>query len=236
MNSPHLTLDPNDTPSWNIPSARYNMVEQQIRPWGISETKYLDVLSVVKREMFVQESQIPLAFSDLKLPIAGTTEVMMEPKVEVRILQALAPSGKDEVLEIGTGSGYMAALLAYFSQWVKTVDIRPELVDFAISNVHRARIPNIRAEVGEASQGWQPKKEHSFDVICVSGGVQHIAPSLQSQLRLGGRLFAIVGQEPLMKAVLVKRLSHDYFQSQVLFETLVPPLQETGVADHSFEF
>jgi protein-L-isoaspartate(D-aspartate) O-methyltransferase len=229
-------LNQNDTPVWSISSARHKMIEQQIRPWGISETKYLDALEIVKRELFVDESLVPLVFSDLQLPIHSTQEVMMEPKVEIRVLQALAPTGKDEVLEVGTGSGYMAALLGYFSKTVKTVDIHPELVDFALSNLNKCRIPNVRAEVGDAVKGWNIESNQSFDVICVSGAVVTISEGLKSQLKIGGRLFAFVGQAPLMSATLVKRISHDYFQSQVLFETLVPMLQVDQAELSTFEF
>ncbi len=229
-------LNQNDTPVWSIASARHKMIEQQIRPWGISETKYLDALEIVKRELFVDELQIPLAFSDLLLPIHGTQEVMMEPKVEIRVLQALAPSGKEEVLEVGTGSGYMAALLGYFSKTVKTVDIKPELVAFAALNLNKCRIPNVRAEVGDATKGWHIENNQSYDIICISGAVTKVSEGLKSQLKIGGRLFAFIGQEPLMSATLVKRISHDYFQTQVLFETLVPMLQVDQAELSSFEF
>ena len=222
--------------SWTISSARHKMIEQQIRPWGILDTKYLELLDIVKREFFVEESQIPLAFSDIQLPIAQSPEVMMEPKVEVRILQALAPTGKEDVLEIGTGSGYMAALLAYFSKMVKTVEIRPELADFAMTNLNKCRIPNVRVEVGDGVNGWPIDSKLQFDVICISGGVIKVSEALKSQLKIGGRLFAFVGQAPLMNAVLIKRISHDYFQSQVVFETLVPMLQIDQKELSSFEF
>jgi len=226
----------NDTPVWSIASARHKMIEQQIRPWSISEKRFLDVLEIVKREIFVEESQIPLAFSDLKLPIAGTSEVMMEPKVEVRVLQALAPMGKEEVLEVGTGSGYMAALLGYFAKKVKSVEINPELVNFAVTNLNKCRIPNVRVEQGDASKGWGIESNQSYDIICVSGGVVRVSEELKSQLKIGGRLVAFVGQEPMMTATLIKRISHDYFQSQSLFETLMPMLQIDKKEFANFEF
>ena len=234
-----ISLNPlatNDTTVWSVASARHKMIEQQIRPWGILDTKYLELLDIVKREFFVEESQIPLAFSDLQLPIAQTNEVMMEPKAEVRVLQALAPTGKDEVLEIGTGSGYMAALLAYFSKTVKTIEIDPKLSDFAISNLNKCRIPNVRVEVGDGVSGWSLDTNDQFDVICISGAVVRVCDSIQSQLRVGGRLFAFVGQAPLMRAVLIKRISHDFFQTQVVFETLVPMLRLDQKELNSFEF
>ena len=230
------TLETNDTTVWSVSSARHKMIEQQIRPWGILDTKYLELLDIVKREFFVEESQIPLAFSDLQLPIANSCEVMMEPKVEVRILQALAPTGKDEVLEIGTGSGYMAALLAYFAKMVKTIEINPQLADFAISNLNKCRIPNVRVTVGDGVNGWSLDANLQFDVICISGAVVQVSDLIQSQLRVGGRLFAFVGQAPLMEAVLIKRISHDYFQTQVIFETLVPMLKLDQKELNSFEF
>ena len=226
----------NDTPVWSISNARHKMIEQQIRPWSISDKKYLDVLEIVKREIFVEESQIPLAFSDLQLPIAGTREVMMEPKIEVRVLQALAPMGKEEVLEVGTGSGYMAALLAYFAKTVKSVEINPELVNFAVTNLNKCRIPNVRVEQGDAVKGWGLESNQSYDIICVSGGVVRVSEELQSQLKIGGRLLAFVGQEPMMAATLIKRVSHDYFQTQTLFETLVPMLQVDQKELTHFEF
>ena len=229
-------LATNDTTVWSVSGARHKMIEQQIRPWGILDTKYLELLDIVKREFFVEESQIPLAFSDLQLPIANSCEVMMEPKVEVRILQALAPSGKDEVLEIGTGSGYMAALLAYFAKMVKTIEINPQLADFAISNLNKCRIPNVRVTVGDGVNGWSLDANLQFDVICISGAVVQVSDLIQSQLRVGGRLFAFVGQAPLMEAVLIKRISHDYFQTQVIFETLVPMLKLDQKELNSFEF
>jgi protein-L-isoaspartate(D-aspartate) O-methyltransferase len=230
------TTPENDTPVWNISSARFKMIEQQIRPWGISEKRYLDVLEIVKREIFVEESQIPLAFSDLQLPIAGTQEVMMEPKIEVRVLQALAPIGKEEVLEVGTGSGYMAALLGYFAKTVRSVEINPQLVDFAVTNLNKCRIPNVRVEQGDAYKGWGMESNQSYDIICVSGGVVRVSEELKSQLNIGGRLVAFIGQEPMMTATLIKRVSHDYYQTQSLFETLVPMLKFDQKELSHFEF
>jgi protein-L-isoaspartate(D-aspartate) O-methyltransferase len=229
-------LEQDPTEAWNITSARHKMIEQQIRPWGIQDRKYLDVLEVVKREMFVDEAQIPLAFSDIELPIHGTAEVMLEPRIEVRALQALAPHAKDEVLEIGTGSGYMAALLAYFTKSVTSVDIRQDLVDFAVANFNRSRIPNIKVERGDAIKGWKIEQNLTFDVICISGAVVKISEGLKSQLKVGGRLFAFVGQEPVMSAVLMRRISHEHFETHTLFETLIPMLQMDAAELSHFEF
>jgi|APCry1669189534_1035231.scaffolds.fasta_scaffold06193_2 protein-L-isoaspartate(D-aspartate) O-methyltransferase len=221
---------------WSIQSARHKMIEQQIRPWGILDKKYLEVFEVVKREMFVENSQIHLAFSDLQLPIHGSPEVMLEPRIEARILQALAPQGKDEVLEIGTGSGYMAALLAHFSKMVKSIEIRPDLIDFSVSNLQRCHIPNVRVERGDALKGWQIENDLHFDVICISGGILQVSEGLKSQLKVGGRLFAFIGKEPMMQAILMKRVSKDHFETQTIFETLVPSLQFDHKEFSTFEF
>jgi protein-L-isoaspartate(D-aspartate) O-methyltransferase len=220
----------------NISNFRHKMIEQQIRPWSISDIQVLETLNLIRRELFAQESQLPLVFSDLFLPIGGTQEVMMEPKIEARVLQAIKPRGHDQVLEIGAGSGYMAALLAYFAKSVTSVEILPELADFAIDNLHKCRIPNVRVEVGDASNGWKVSENNTYDIICVSGGLKEIPPALKNQLNIGGKLLAFVGQEPVMSAILVTRHSHDYFHTESLFETLVPMLKNASATIEAFEF
>ena len=161
---------------------------------------------------------------------------MLEPKLEARILQTIKPSGKERVLEVGTGSGYMAALLAYFAKHVTTVEINPELASFAQDNIQKSRIPNVSVVVGDGAHGWNIEKNEEFDIICVSGGVPSISKQLLSQLKIGGKLLAFVGQAPVMSAVLVTRLSHDYFQNKALFETLVPMLKLPKDELESFVF
>jgi len=220
----------------NITNFRHKMIEQQIRPWSISDIQVLETLNIIRRELFALDSQLPLVFSDIFLPIQHSQEVMMEPKIEARVLQAIKPRGQDQVLEIGTGSGYMAALLAYFAKSVTTVEIRPELADFAIDNFHKCRIPNIRVEVGDASAGWKVSENNTYDIICISGGLKEIPISLKNQLNIGGKLLAFVGQEPVMSAILITRHSHDYFQTESLFETLVPMLKTKSANIEQFEF
>jgi protein-L-isoaspartate(D-aspartate) O-methyltransferase len=220
----------------NIKNFRHKMIEQQIRPWSISDLQVLETLNIIRRELFALEIQLPLVFSDIFLPIQNTQEVMMEPKIEARVLQAIKPRSQDHVLEIGTGSGYMAALLAYFAKSVTSVEIRPELADFAVDNFHKCRIPNIRVEVGDASSGWKVAENHTYDIICISGGLKEIPLGLKNQLNIGGKLLAFVGQAPLMSAVLVTRHSHDYFQTESLFETLVPMLKTESTNIEEFEF
>jgi protein-L-isoaspartate(D-aspartate) O-methyltransferase len=196
----------------------------------------LETLNIIKRENFATEAQLPLVFSDIFLPILDTAEVMLEPKIEARVLQALKPNGHDLVLEIGTGSGYMAALLAYFAKSVTTIERLPELADFAITNLNKCRIPNVKVEVGDGSEGWKVNSNSAYDIICVSGGLKEVPTSLKEQLTIGGRLLAFVGEAPLMSAVLITRLSHDYFQSQSVFETLVPRLVSVESQKEVFEF
>ena len=242
LNTPS-TFDPNslNTPSWSVSAARHHMIEQQIRPWGILEPRVLEVLSIIKRELFVQEAQTTLAFSDIQLPIfqdhpiTKNSAVMLEPRIEARILQAIMPHGKEEVLEVGSGSGYMAALLGYFSKFVTTVELNPAIAEFATVNLNKCRIPNVRVEVGDALQGWKVSSNTSYDLICLSGGVYEVSHALQNQLKVGGKLFAFIGDELLMSATIIRRVSHDYFQQKRLFEALVPSLVDSSVR-HSFVF
>jgi len=220
----------------DITNFRHKMIEQQIRPWRVTDLQVLETLNIIKRENFATEAQLPLVFSDIFLPILDTAEVMLEPKIEARVLQALKPNGHDLVLEIGTGSGYMAALLAYFAKSVTTIERLPELADFAITNLNKCRIPNVKVEVGDGSEGWKVGGNSAYDIICVSGGLKEVPTSLKEQLTIGGRLLAFVGEAPLMSAVLITRLSHDYFQSQSVFETLVPRLVSVESQKEVFEF
>jgi protein-L-isoaspartate(D-aspartate) O-methyltransferase len=162
---------------------------------------------------------------------------MLEPKLEARVLQAIKPQSKDTILEIGTGSGYMAALLAYFGKSVTTIELLPELADFAVNNLHKCRIPNVRVEMGDGLLGWHTDKKQTFDIICISGGVTQVPEVLKEQLNIGGRLLApFVGEAPLMQAVLITRLNHEFYQTQSLFETLVPMLHSKAIARETFEF
>lgn len=222
--------------TFNPATYRFKMIEQQIRPWRVTDTQVLETLSLVKRELFVEENQLILAFSDIFLPIGQSHEVMLEPKIEARVLQAIKPHSKEVVLEIGTGSGYMAALLAYFAKQVTSVEMRPELAQFAIQNLNTCRIPNVKVEVGDGSAGWKTAEQARFDVICVSGGLKEVPDSLKQQLNINGRLLAFVGQAPMMTAVLITRLSHADYQTKSLFETLVPMLQCIDTPTSGFEF
>ena len=158
---------------------------------------------------------------------------MLEPKMEARILQALKPKKNEKVLEVGTGSGYMAALLANFAQSVLTVDIDPEMVTLAKYNLARAYIFNVQVVVGDAYTGWG---DGYYDIICVSGGMPSLYEGLKQQLAIGGRMTAFIGEAPVMNAILVTRLNATEFKEEVLFETLVPNLHSAKVKTGTFDF
>ena len=220
----------------DLERARFNMIEQQIRPWDVLDPTVLELLSVVRREEFVPPTLRALAFTDMELPLrisvggtqVDTGEVMLAPKIEARFMQELAIRAHESVLEIGTGSGYMAALAAHRAAHVTTVEIRPDLADFAHANLRRAGVHNVKVEVGDGAQGWRVGAASApatqFDVIIVSGALPLVPPSLLKQLKSGGRLAAIVGSEPVMHAQVITRNRADGFDTVTLFETLTKPL------------
>lgn len=206
----------------NIEKARHNMVEQQIRPWDVLDQQVLDTVIQVPREEFVPAEYRKIAFTDMPLPI-GEGEVMMEPKLEARILQALRIQPDDKALEVGTGSGYVTALLAKLAAQVVSVEINPQLLEQARQRLERFGFGNITLEEGNAAAGWNPAQP--YDVICVTGSVPELAQGLKENLQVGGRLFAVVGEAPVMEAVLVTRVNANEWRQQTLFETMVPPLK-----------
>ncbi|HIE00370.1 MAG TPA: protein-L-isoaspartate O-methyltransferase [Thiotrichaceae bacterium] len=217
-------------PYMNIEQARFNMVEQQIRSWEVLDQRVLDLISDVPRENFVPMVYRNLAFADISIPL-GHDQVMMTPIVEGRLLQALMLTQKDTVLEIGTGSGYLTALLAQSAKHVDSVDILEEFVKTAEQRLNALNINNVSLETGDAIKGWN--KFTCYDVIVLTGSVPVLEPHFQAQLNDGGCLFAIVGEEPVMQAQLISRVKEDEFNMEVLFETSLSPL--IG-ADESEEF
>jgi len=205
----------------NIEQARFNMIEQQIRPWDVLDIEVLDLLHVVKRENFVPAAHKALAFVDTEIPLAGG-ENMLFPKIEARLLQDVTVKKHESVLEIGTGSGYMAALLAHRARHVTTVEISPELKTLAEQNLAANGVTNVTVELGDGAQGWA--NGAPFDVIVVSGSLPELPPVLLQQLKVGGRLAVIIGQAPAMKAQLITRTGEAGYDTRTLFETSVKPL------------
>jgi protein-L-isoaspartate(D-aspartate) O-methyltransferase len=186
----------------NIEQARFNMIEQQIRTWEVLDDAILSLLSVVKREDFVPAAYRAMAFVDTEVPLPHG-QSMLPPRVEARLLQELGVQRHERVLEVGAGSGYMAALLAHKSQYVTTLEIVPELARFAADNLRRAWIGNVNVLEADASQA--PAIDGPFDIIVLSGSVAEVPRALLGQLKPGGRLVAVVGQLPIMRAVLLTR-------------------------------
>ncbi len=216
----------------NIEQARFNMIEQQIRPWDVLDPQVLDLLFVVKREDFVPAAYRNLAFADMEIPL-GSGQAMLAPRVEARLLQELAIKKTDKVLEIGTGSGYMAALLAARAEHVVTVENRPELADLARQNLAKAGVSNVSVEVGDGAAGWL--QGAPYDAIVVSGSVPVLPQAMLKQLRLGGRLAVIVGEAPVMEAQLITCTADGVFNTVNLFETVVPAIDGVA-AKEAFSF
>lgn len=206
----------------NIEQARFNMIEQQIRPWNVLDLSVLELLSVVKREDFVPLAHKSLAFTDMEIPLPGG-QAMLAPRLEARLLQDLAVQKHEKVLEIGTGSGYMAALLAHRAQRVISLEILPELVTLARANLAKAGISNVEVRNFDGSKG--APAEGPFDVILLSGSVAEVPHSLLAHLKVGGRLGAVVGDEPVMRATFVTRTSETDYRTTQPWDTIAPRLQ-----------
>ncbi|MEO8345171.1 MAG: protein-L-isoaspartate O-methyltransferase [Betaproteobacteria bacterium] len=215
--------------------ARFNMVEQQIRTWDVLDQQILDLLFEVKREEFVPAAFRTLAFADLELPLADSQtgvgradafpstggQRMWSPKMEARVLQSLNLKRRESVLEIGTGSGYFAALLGHRAGSVTSVEIDPRLSASAATRLARMRNGNVRCEVGDAARGWG---NEPYDAIVLTGSTPILPESFFAQLKPGGRIFAIVGEAPVMTARLVSWTAPGSRVTTDLFETVVAPL------------
>ena len=212
----------------NLEQARFNMIEQQIRPWDVLDPAVLALLAAVRREDFVPAAHRAMAFVDTEVPLAEG-QSMLAPRVEARLLQELALHKHERVLEIGAGSGFMAALLAHRSQHVTTLELRPALARMASENLRRAGV--MSAVVRELDGARGLPAEAPFDAIVLSGSVAAVPQHLLDQLKLGGRLVAIVGQQPVMQAVLYTRGSEQGCASEILFDTVAPRL--AGFAEPS---
>jgi len=205
----------------NVEQARFNMVEQQIRPWDVLDPRVLGLLFEVKREHFVTEPYRDLAFADLEIPLGGGP-AMWQPKVEARVLQELAPHPGETAYEVGTGSGYFAALLARSLAQVTSAEIRPDLLAHARANLEAEGVANVTLLEGDSAAA--PLGKATYDVIALTGSVPVLPPAFLARLNPGGRLFAVTGDDPVMKAVLVRQGAKGEFQTLELFETQLPPL------------
>lgn len=206
----------------NIEQARFNMVEQQIRPWNVLDTSVLDLLSVVKRESFVPEAYRALAFADMEIPL-GHGQCMLAPRLEARMLQDLAIQPHETVLEIGAGSGYMAALMAARAHRVVSLELVPELAYRARTNLGNAGVQN--AAVRQADGAAAVPAEGTYGVIVMSGSVAEVPQSLLNLLDIGGRLAVILGDEPVMRATFVTRTSATNFVTRHPWDCNAPRLQ-----------
>jgi protein-L-isoaspartate(D-aspartate) O-methyltransferase len=219
----------------NTETARFNMIEQQIRPWEVLDANVLSLLATVRREDFVPPALKALAFVDTQVPLPGGQH-MLEPRVEARLLQELKVQRHEKALEIGTGSGFMAALLAHRAQQVVTLECLPELARMARDSLRRNGMLNVQVKEVSAAEGARGlPAEAPFDVILLSGSVAEVPRGLLQQLRLGGRLAAIVGELPVMRATVFTRTGEATWTQQEIFDTVAPRLQ--GFAEKSaFQF
>lgn len=216
----------------DVNQARFNMVEQQVRPWEVLDQEVLDAMMKIPRERFVPEAYKLLAFSDTRIPL-DHGQAMFAPREEGRLLQALAPQKHERALEIGTGSGYLAALLGHLAQDVLSVDLHADFVTAATRRLRLAGVTNVRCETGDALDGWAAAGP--FDVIAVTASSPTRRPAIEQQLAPGGRLFIVVGTAPAMEALLITRQNEAHFTVESLFEIDLEPLIGAELKPH-FEF
>jgi protein-L-isoaspartate(D-aspartate) O-methyltransferase len=202
--------------SLNIELARRNMIEQQVRPWDVLDSRVLEALSAIPREDFVPAGGRQLAFADIELPL-GHGEAMMKPVVEGRILQAAAVEKTDRVLEVGTGSGFLTACLARLAAEVVSIDQHADFVEAARVRLAGAGVRNATVEAAEAVHGYAPK--HAFDVMVVTGAVATLPTRWREWVKPGGRLVAVVGESPVQRAMLFTRDAGGNWSEQSVFET-----------------
>jgi protein-L-isoaspartate(D-aspartate) O-methyltransferase len=205
----------------NVEQARFNMVEQQIRTWEVLDQQVLDLMSQVPREDFVPSAFRNLAFADTSIPL-DHGQCMMLPRVEARMLQALQVEPRDRILEVGTGSGFVTALLARVGGHVTSIEIFDSLLHAARAKLEAHGIENIDLYSGDASRGWD--RAAPYEVIAVTGSLPVLDERFQNNLAVGGRLFVVVGQEPAMEALLITRTGETQWATESLFETVLPPL------------
>jgi protein-L-isoaspartate(D-aspartate) O-methyltransferase len=204
----------------DVEQARFNMIEQQVRTWDVLDQRVLDLLATVPREDFVPERYRNLAFVDMQIPL-DHDQAMMEPRLEARMVQALELTPRDKVLEIGTGSGYMTALLAKLAGQVTSVEIFEDMSRAAGGKLAAHGIDNVSLQVGDAARGWEGGP---WDAIILTGSVPILPEAYRRALTVGGRLMAVVGTLPVMEARLVRRTSETVWEERSEFDTEVAPL------------
>ena len=209
-------------PQLDFERARFNMVEQQIRPWEVLDQRVLDLLMRVRREDYVPAQYVALAFADMEIPI-GHGETMLAPKIEARMLQELALAPEDRILEVGTGSGYMTALLASLGSHVYSVDIVPEFIQTAGVKLAAHGVTNVTLESGDAARGWD--RHAPYDAVVVTGSLPVLPDAFPKSLRPGGRLIVVVGEPPVMEAQLITCVTAGAYSTTGLFETCIAPLR-----------
>lgn len=202
----------------NLEQARFNMIEQQIRPWNVLDPNVLELLTLVKREKFLPENLQSLAFMDIELPLADRS-LMLSPKMEARIVQEVAIKKHETALVVGAGTGYLPALLAYRARHVTCVESSPAVFTVAEKNLQREGVKKVSLKLDDAAKGWP--QEAPYDVIVMTGSLQLLPEELKQQLKTGGRLFVVLGTAPIMTAYLITRISETKFTSTSLFETSI---------------
>ena len=215
----------------DIEKARFNMIEQQIRPWDVLDPDVLNLLHVVKREAFVPEAYKSLAFFDTEIPLPNG-ENMLAPKFEARMLEEAEVKKHENVLEIGAGSGYMAALLAHMARHVTTVEIDPEIKALAEKNLANYGVTNVDVVLGNGANGYAGSGNNGapYDLIIISGSMPELPQAFLDQLKVGGRVLAVIGKAPIMSAQKTTREAENKFNTVKLFETNIKPLREIATA------
>ena len=215
--------------------ARFNMVEQQVRPWDVLNPRVLDVISDMPRENFTPDEYRNLAYVDTRIPLGSFNEhpcMMANPNIQGRILQELEIQSDDLILEIGTGSGYLTACLAKLGRHVDTVDINEALTEMATKNLQAVHVDNVNLSTGDAAKGWNQKR--NYNVIAITAAMKNIPQSYKNLLKVGGRMFVVTGEAPAMTAHLVTRTDSNKWTTEDLFETSIEPIIET--VKQTFEF
>jgi protein-L-isoaspartate(D-aspartate) O-methyltransferase len=213
-------------------SATFNMIEQQIRTWDVLDPVVLDLFNAIPRERFVTEAQQGLAFADVELPI-GNGQTMLSPKVEGRILQAVQIKKTDKVLVVGTGSGYLTAMAATLADHVHAVEMHAELSATAEQRIKAQGINNVVFDVADGVEGFAAHAP--YDVIIYTGSLEMRSKAAEAMLNVGGRLFAVIGEAPIMEATLTQRVNETAFKHDVVFDTYLPPMVNAPQLDN-FEF